>query len=1288
MADKISIGMELTGERSFQTAVKNCNSELKNMQSALKAVTEETKGQEKSLENLEKKEDALNKTLDAAVKKHETLEKIVDKVKQKRDDAAKALEDAKKAEGDNTEAIKKAEQAYQSAENSVNKWETQLNNAKATEAKLRNDLADTRAEMKKAEDGTDNLAESDEKLSEKTGKAADAVDAMATVFIASGVAGKLKDVADGLLECVEAADKFEVAMKKVTTIADTTAVSAEDLEQAIMEQSSAMAVDAADYAEATYQAISASVDTADAVEFVANATKLAEAGFTDATSATDILTTALNSYGLQASEASRISDILVTTQNLGKTSVDQLAQSMGNVLPIASTYNVSLEDVAASYTELTRNGINTATATTDLRAMLSELGDSSKDVAQILIERTGKSFSQLMDEGKSLGDVIDILSDSVDGDKDAFAELWASSRTSGVAALTLLNRGTKDYNGVLKQMKTSTGAVDTAFKKMTSTSEYTSRRFKNSVKNMQIAVGKQLSPTLTRLQGTFADMIEGFTEFVKENPGVVKAFTAIAVALGVMTGAVVAYQVAIKLADMLTKAFTATNVWLLLATAIAGVVAALAVLTDGFKAPETALSHTKDAIAAVDDAQAELNEKLTTAKSEFEQTASGIEAQAQNAEYLKGKLFELVNAEDQSAENQAKIATYVERLNTLYPDLNLEYDKQTNKLNMTNAELEKYIENTRKASMLEAYKTRITAESEALLEAQEKIVQAEKDYKKATEENAAVAEKVANANRKRTQAAQKYNEVLQKHDKILADVNASEEERNEVIAELQNAKNDQNDTELEYQRICEENSDVIDGITKAQEEYTRKVDEANKEIADANENLDRLIGEENALSESMDTTAVATAASTLALQDNTQELWAAKSAAERTAEGYASASETIQTMANNVAAQTQAMADAISGAVNASVESFRDLNNDGTYTVQEFIGSMQEQIAQVQTWEQNLADLLKFGVSPDIVQSWADMGIASNDMVQDTINQLTTLQNTAPDQVSGLVGQLNQTWDDLWALKGGENSEAKKLETLIAEEAAGGEDALKQLGIDLGSAAYDSMGNVNQGFLDGIADGQDAVEEAMKEAASDEMDAAKKEYGVNSPSWKTEDYAKNVNLGFIRGLNDNKASVQSTAQSVASAAMDALRPNQTAAQNYGYNMARALAIGIQSGQSAVVNAATSAAQAAIRATQQALDIHSPSKVFEEIGEQTGAGFILGIGGQTKAIAAQMNAIMDTPAISMPEFRLPDMSRYETIEAPTVNVYIGNRQLTSAMADAVTREISSAQQAGYRGARTA
>ena len=119
-----------------------------------------------------------------------------------------------------------------------------------------------------------------------------------------------------------------LCMAKVETIAQNYS-GLEDMSVELRDMSDATGEYSKDLAEATYQAISAGVDTAKSVDFVQTSTELAVAGFTASADAVDVLTTAINAYGMQANDAESISDKLIVTQNLGKITVDQLAQYMG-----------------------------------------------------------------------------------------------------------------------------------------------------------------------------------------------------------------------------------------------------------------------------------------------------------------------------------------------------------------------------------------------------------------------------------------------------------------------------------------------------------------------------------------------------------------------------------------------------------------------------------------------------------------------------------------------------------------------------------------------------------------------------------------------------------------------------------------------------------------------------------------------------------------------------------------------------------------------------------------------
>lgn len=308
---------------------------------------------------------------------------------------------------------------------------------------------------------------------------------------------------------------YETSLAKVGTIADLGKLSIQKLGSQITDMSNTMGIAATDIAEATYQAISAGQDTANAVEFAGQAAKLATAGFTSTTSAVDILTTALNAYGLSADQATHVSDVLLTTQNLGKTSVDELSSSMGRVIPLAAAYNVSVENLSSGLAVMTANGIATAEATTYTKSMLNELGDTGSTVGKILQQQTGKSFAQLSADGKSLGDVLQILYDSVGGDSTAFAGLW-SSVEAGTGALSLASGGADKFNGVLAQMVDSAGATDTAYQTMTDTFQHSMESLQTTAENLSIDLFEAMEPGLKEAANWGTDCLNTLTSALNE----------------------------------------------------------------------------------------------------------------------------------------------------------------------------------------------------------------------------------------------------------------------------------------------------------------------------------------------------------------------------------------------------------------------------------------------------------------------------------------------------------------------------------------------------------------------------------------------------------------------------------------------------------------------------------------------------------------------------------------------------------------------------------------------------
>lgn len=309
---------------------------------------------------------------------------------------------------------------------------------------------------------------------------------------------------------------FESAMAKVGTIADTAKVPLESLSSQVLQVSGDMHIGANEIAEAAYQVISAGQDTGNAVAFAGQASMLAKAGFTSSASAVDILTTALNAYGKGADEAGHVSDVLLTTQNLGKTSVDELAGSMGRVIPLAAAYNVSLENLSSGLAIMTANGIATAEASTYTKSMLNELGDTGSTVGKILQQQTGKSFAELNADGKSLGDVLQILYDKVGGNATEFAGLW-SSVEAGTGALSLASSGADKFNGVLQQMQADSNLTQTAYDTMTDTMAYKLDGVKTNAQNLGTALFDAVSGRLGEGVALAGGYLQTLSESVQQN---------------------------------------------------------------------------------------------------------------------------------------------------------------------------------------------------------------------------------------------------------------------------------------------------------------------------------------------------------------------------------------------------------------------------------------------------------------------------------------------------------------------------------------------------------------------------------------------------------------------------------------------------------------------------------------------------------------------------------------------------------------------------------------------------
>lgn len=501
------ITIEIDGKTTGLTkALKAANSEIKTTKSKLNSVEKALKLDPKNVDLLKAKQNALNEVI------KETKEKL-DMEKQAAESAKKELE-----LGNITQGEYDALQAeIVTTTNELSNLEKQARQASSV---LGSQMQAAGAHIKEVGNNISELGEKVTGVGDKVSALGGKMTATITMPVVAGGTAAVKEATD-----------YSSALAKLSTIADTTQTPIDDLDSSIMGLSDSTGMGAAEIAEASYQAISAGQSTKDAVGFVEQANVLARAGFTSMSTATDTLTTALNAYGLSAYQVSSVSDKLITTQNLGKTTVDELGASMGKVIPTAAMYGVNLDQLSAAYITTTKNGIGTAESTTYINGMLNELGKSGSTTSDILKEKTGKSFSELMNSGYNLSDVLQIVQDEADSSGKSLADMFGSQEAAKAAAT--ITQHTNDFTGAIKELESSTGTAQKAFDTLeASDPSIQFEKTKTAIQNCAISIGQILMPIVQQIAGKIQELVQKFRDLDPETQQQIVMIAAIAAAIG------------------------------------------------------------------------------------------------------------------------------------------------------------------------------------------------------------------------------------------------------------------------------------------------------------------------------------------------------------------------------------------------------------------------------------------------------------------------------------------------------------------------------------------------------------------------------------------------------------------------------------------------------------------------------------------------------------------------------------------------------------------------------------
>lgn len=219
-------------------------------------------------------------------------------------------------------------------------------------------------------------------------------------------------------------------------------------------------------ANAAYQTLSSGVGKGDLIGFLETASKTAIAGQATVEQSVGTITSIINAYKMEMSEAGKVADWLLTIQNEGVTTVRELGDQLGDVTSISAALGVSLNDVGGAIAQMTVNGNNTAKTITMLKSMLSELSKEGQMAADNFEKLSGQSFTEFIANGGTLQEAMIKMEEYAKKTNRSITDLFGST-DAGSAALNLAGINAESFANKLNKVADSSGELETAYRRAT-----------------------------------------------------------------------------------------------------------------------------------------------------------------------------------------------------------------------------------------------------------------------------------------------------------------------------------------------------------------------------------------------------------------------------------------------------------------------------------------------------------------------------------------------------------------------------------------------------------------------------------------------------------------------------------------------------------------------------------------------------------------------------------------------------------------------------------------------------
>jgi TP901 family phage tail tape measure protein len=335
---------------------------------------------------------------------------------------------------------------------------------------------------------------------------------------------------------VVVAAQFEKEMRNVASISPTVQKNFDSISDSLVDMSRQMPQSAKVLAQGLYDITSSGFDGAEAMTILKSSAIAASAGLTDTATSARAITAVLNAYGMEATEAGYVSDVLFGTVVKGVINFEDLAGVIGDTVGSAAAAGIEIDELGAAVATMTLSGISAAEAGTSLNRVMQSFIDPSETMIAHLKQQGYESGVAAL-ESLGLQGAMEMLRVTTGGNVEVLTKLFPESRAARGALALMADSGqvAADVFGTLTDKTQVLGMTQAAYNIQSQSFSFQLEVAKNNVAGLAIDVGQKLLPALTSLIQTITGAFIAFSELpgpIKTVAAVLAGVVAVATAVG------------------------------------------------------------------------------------------------------------------------------------------------------------------------------------------------------------------------------------------------------------------------------------------------------------------------------------------------------------------------------------------------------------------------------------------------------------------------------------------------------------------------------------------------------------------------------------------------------------------------------------------------------------------------------------------------------------------------------------------------------------------------------------